>query len=104
MHIVNLMSLSFVGRPGPQVGVHHFLSRRPAEEQGEEDLRGVCYCCFTLEQADLTAGVSGFDGPLLCLTRFRASLYPCPETPQERKEMLAGVNSRIDDLQMVSPG
>ncbi|KAK7919529.1 hypothetical protein WMY93_010813 [Mugilogobius chulae] len=31
---------------------------------------------------------------------FRASLYPCPETPQERKEMLAGVNSRIDDLQM----
>ncbi|XP_034414407.1 V-type proton ATPase 116 kDa subunit a-like isoform X5 [Cyclopterus lumpus] len=32
---------------------------------------------------------------------FRASLYPCPETPLERKEMLAGVNSRIDDLQMV---
>lgn len=33
--------------------------------------------------------------------RFRASLYPCPETPQERKEMAAGVNTRIDDLQMV---
>uniref|UniRef100_UPI00398EFEBB V-type proton ATPase 116 kDa subunit a 1 isoform X2 n=1 Tax=Pristiophorus japonicus TaxID=55135 RepID=UPI00398EFEBB len=32
---------------------------------------------------------------------FRASLYPCPETPHERKEMLAGVNTRIDDLQMV---
>ncbi|XP_056608473.1 V-type proton ATPase 116 kDa subunit a isoform X6 [Triplophysa dalaica] len=32
---------------------------------------------------------------------FRASLYPCPETPHERKEMAAGVNSRIDDLQMV---
>ncbi|XP_051994848.1 V-type proton ATPase 116 kDa subunit a 1-like isoform X3 [Xyrauchen texanus] len=32
---------------------------------------------------------------------FRASLYPCPETPQERKEMSAGVNTRIDDLQMV---
>ncbi|XP_034046242.1 V-type proton ATPase 116 kDa subunit a isoform X2 [Thalassophryne amazonica] len=32
---------------------------------------------------------------------FRASLYPCPETSQERKEMLAGVNARIDDLQMV---
>uniref|UniRef100_A0A669ESY8 V-type proton ATPase subunit a n=1 Tax=Oreochromis niloticus TaxID=8128 RepID=A0A669ESY8_ORENI len=30
-----------------------------------------------------------------------ATLYPCPETPQERKEMLAGVNARIDDLQMV---
>uniref|UniRef100_A0A6Q2Y086 V-type proton ATPase subunit a n=1 Tax=Esox lucius TaxID=8010 RepID=A0A6Q2Y086_ESOLU len=32
---------------------------------------------------------------------FRASLYPCPETPQERKEMAAGVATRIDDLQMV---
>ncbi|XP_039596048.1 V-type proton ATPase 116 kDa subunit a isoform X2 [Polypterus senegalus] len=32
---------------------------------------------------------------------FRASLYPCPETPQERKEMATGVNTRIDDLQMV---
>uniref|UniRef100_H2UPV6 V-type proton ATPase subunit a n=1 Tax=Takifugu rubripes TaxID=31033 RepID=H2UPV6_TAKRU len=32
---------------------------------------------------------------------FRATLYPCPETPQERKEMLAGVNARIEDLQMV---
>ncbi|KAK3553165.1 hypothetical protein QTP86_031740 [Hemibagrus guttatus] len=31
---------------------------------------------------------------------FRATLYPCPETPQERKEMAAGVNTRIDDLQM----
>ncbi|XP_034414410.1 V-type proton ATPase 116 kDa subunit a-like isoform X7 [Cyclopterus lumpus] len=35
---------------------------------------------------------------------FRASLYPCPETPLERKEMLAGVNSRIDDLQMERSG
>lgn len=34
--------------------------------------------------------------------RFRASLYPCPETPQERKEMASGVNTRIDDLQMVN--
>uniref|UniRef100_A0A8C8DE36 V-type proton ATPase subunit a n=1 Tax=Oryzias sinensis TaxID=183150 RepID=A0A8C8DE36_9TELE len=32
---------------------------------------------------------------------FRATLYPYPDTPQERKEMLAGVNARIDDLQMV---
>ncbi|XP_065752565.1 V-type proton ATPase 116 kDa subunit a 1 isoform X17 [Phocoena phocoena] len=32
---------------------------------------------------------------------FRASIYPCPETPQERKEMASGVNTRIDDLQMV---
>ncbi|KAM3864077.1 V-type proton ATPase 116 kDa subunit a isoform 10-T10 [Diretmus argenteus] len=35
---------------------------------------------------------------------FRASLYPCPETPQERKEMAAGVNARIDDLQMEKSG
>jgi len=35
---------------------------------------------------------------------FRASLYPCPETPQERKEMASGVNTRIDDLQMVPEG
>uniref|UniRef100_A0A3Q3X878 V-type proton ATPase subunit a n=1 Tax=Mola mola TaxID=94237 RepID=A0A3Q3X878_MOLML len=32
---------------------------------------------------------------------FRATLYPCPETPPERKEMLAGVHARIEDLQMV---
>ncbi|XP_060757952.1 V-type proton ATPase 116 kDa subunit a isoform X1 [Neoarius graeffei] len=32
---------------------------------------------------------------------FRATLYPCPETPQERKEMAVGVNTRIDDLLMV---
>jgi hypothetical protein len=37
-------------------------------------------------------------------SRFRASLYPCPETPQERKEMASGVNTRIDDLQMVHRG
>uniref|UniRef100_A0A7N9D8V3 V-type proton ATPase subunit a n=1 Tax=Macaca fascicularis TaxID=9541 RepID=A0A7N9D8V3_MACFA len=35
---------------------------------------------------------------------FRASLYPCPETPQERKEMASGVNTRIDDLQMEHSG
>ncbi|KAJ8251238.1 hypothetical protein GJAV_G00218830 [Gymnothorax javanicus] len=32
---------------------------------------------------------------------FRASLYPCPDTAQERKEMATGVNARIDDLQLV---
>ncbi|XP_019405995.1 PREDICTED: V-type proton ATPase 116 kDa subunit a isoform X8 [Crocodylus porosus] len=35
---------------------------------------------------------------------FRASLYPCPETPQERKEMASGVNTRIEDLQMEHSG
>ncbi|XP_070185306.1 V-type proton ATPase 116 kDa subunit a 1-like isoform X4 [Littorina saxatilis] len=32
---------------------------------------------------------------------FKASLYPCPETPQERDEMLRGVNTRLEDLKTV---
>lgn len=32
---------------------------------------------------------------------FRASLYPCPETPPERREMIGGVISRIEDLNTV---
>ncbi|KAL8619231.1 hypothetical protein ACOMHN_050012 [Nucella lapillus] len=32
---------------------------------------------------------------------FKASLYPCPETPQEREEMLKGVNTRLEDLKTV---
>lgn len=32
---------------------------------------------------------------------FRASLYPCPETPAERREMLGGVVARIEDLNTV---
>lgn len=40
---------------------------------------------------------------LFCLTsyRFRATLYPCPESQGERKEMALGVNTRIEDLQAV---
>ena len=34
--------------------------------------------------------------------RFRASLYPCPDTAAERREMAIGVNTRIEDLQTVS--
>uniref|UniRef100_A0A8C2ZR96 V-type proton ATPase subunit a n=1 Tax=Cyclopterus lumpus TaxID=8103 RepID=A0A8C2ZR96_CYCLU len=37
----------------------------------------------------------------ICEGYVTPTLYPCPETPQERKEMLAGVNARIEDLQMV---
>ena len=33
---------------------------------------------------------------------FRATLYPCPETPAERREMAVGVMTRIEDLQTVS--
>ncbi|XP_053385232.1 V-type proton ATPase 116 kDa subunit a 1-like isoform X2 [Mercenaria mercenaria] len=32
---------------------------------------------------------------------FRATLYPCPETAQERQEMLNGVSTRLDDLAIV---
>uniref|UniRef100_H2ZGY9 V-type proton ATPase subunit a n=1 Tax=Ciona savignyi TaxID=51511 RepID=H2ZGY9_CIOSA len=32
---------------------------------------------------------------------FRATLYPCPETPQERREIALGVMTRIEDLQTV---
>uniref|UniRef100_A0A914PQA5 V-type proton ATPase subunit a n=1 Tax=Panagrolaimus davidi TaxID=227884 RepID=A0A914PQA5_9BILA len=32
---------------------------------------------------------------------FRASVYPCPDTPQERREMSIGVMTRIEDLKTV---
>lgn len=32
---------------------------------------------------------------------FRATLYPCPETPAERREMSIGVMTRIEDLNTV---
>ncbi|KAL4240590.1 hypothetical protein ACF0H5_001382 [Mactra antiquata] len=32
---------------------------------------------------------------------FRATLYPCPESAQERQEMLNGVSTRLDDLSIV---
>lgn len=32
---------------------------------------------------------------------FRATLYPCPETPAERREMAIGVMTRIEDLKTV---
>ena len=35
------------------------------------------------------------------LSRFRATLYQCPETADERSKMTAAVSSRIDDLHSV---
>jgi V-type H+-transporting ATPase subunit a len=32
---------------------------------------------------------------------FSATLYPCPDTPQERREMSIGVMTRIEDLKTV---
>jgi len=34
--------------------------------------------------------------------RYRATVYPCPEKVEERREMLANLGSRIADLQIVS--
>jgi hypothetical protein len=36
------------------------------------------------------------------MDRFRAILYPCPETQNERREMSMGVMTRIEDLNTVS--
>lgn len=33
---------------------------------------------------------------------FRATLYPCPEAPTDRREMAMGVMTRIEDLNTVS--
>lgn len=33
---------------------------------------------------------------------FRAAIYPCPDTPQERREMSIGVMTRIEDLKIAS--
>jgi len=35
------------------------------------------------------------------LLRFRATIYPCPDSPQERREMSIGVMTRIEDLKTV---
>ncbi len=32
---------------------------------------------------------------------FRATVYPCPDTPQERREMSIGVMTRLEDLKTV---
>lgn len=91
-------SLFVTGWSGAQIRVYHLLPRRPAEEQSEEDLWRVCSRVFSeLFWSFYTKVIKHFK----LVARFRASLYPCPETPQERKEMAAGVNTRIDDLQMV---
>ena len=37
----------------------------------------------------------------LFIQRFKATIYPCPETPNERKDMLNGVSMRLDELKTV---
>lgn len=98
----NCVVLCFpTGWPGPQVRLHHFLPRRPAQEQSQEDLWGVNDILTFVQDYQLFWANSSISA-CLPIFRFRATLYPCPETPPERKEMLAGVHARIEDLQMVS--
>uniref|UniRef100_A0A674MDR8 V-type proton ATPase subunit a n=1 Tax=Takifugu rubripes TaxID=31033 RepID=A0A674MDR8_TAKRU len=66
-----------------------FLRQADIEDSLEDPATVMVFSCQSLMFASLP------------LFSFRATLYPCPETPQERKEMLAGVNARIEDLQMV---
>ena len=35
------------------------------------------------------------------MDRFHASLYPCPDTQKERRQVALGVMTRIEDLQTV---
>ena len=37
----------------------------------------------------------------LCVHRFRATLYQCPETSGEREQMTVAVSNRIRDLESV---
>uniref|UniRef100_F6PPP0 V-type proton ATPase subunit a n=1 Tax=Callithrix jacchus TaxID=9483 RepID=F6PPP0_CALJA len=74
-----------------------FLRQAEIENPLEDPVTDYFLRLFKLDK------LRNFDDPkaVSVHSRFRASLYPCPETPQERKEMASGVNTRIDDLQMV---
>lgn len=81
-----------LGRTGQQDGIHHLLPRWSAENQSEEDLWGVGLAYRVLPHLHhFHTNVSSF----------RATLYPCPDTPQERREMSIGVMTRIEDLKTV---
>jgi len=41
-------------------------------------------------------------GCVFFIDRYRATVYPCPEKLEERRDMLANLGARIADLQIVS--
>jgi len=41
-------------------------------------------------------------GCTISVDRYRATVYPCPEKLEERRDMLANLGARISDLQIVS--
>jgi len=57
-------------------------------------MRRVCSC-------RLWGVIFVFTDYSLQVFRFRATIYPCPSTPQERREMSIGVMTRIEDLKTV---
>jgi hypothetical protein len=80
------------GWSSDEICFHHLLPRRSAEDTCEENLRrvsGRTNCCRHSHMYYFP-------------TRFRATLYPCPETAPERREMAIGVMTRIEDLNTVS--
>lgn len=66
------------------------------------------YCYVQGHELQKTVFVVFFHGEQIKLrvkkvcNGFQATLYPCPATFKEQQEMLAGVESRIKDLEIVS--
>ena len=66
---------------------HHFPL------QGEQVYKSVFIIFFQGEQLKLRV-------KKIC-EGFRATMYPCPEAPADRREMAMGVKTRLDDLNTV---
>ncbi|XP_067022840.1 V-type proton ATPase 116 kDa subunit a 1-like isoform X1 [Acropora muricata] len=67
----------------------------PLEDPSTGDLVNKCVFIIFFQGDQLKSRVKK-----IC-EGFRATLYPCPETAAERREMAIGVNTRIEDLQTV---
>nr|CAD7401631.1 unnamed protein product [Timema cristinae] len=78
-----------------------------ASSRGSESPRLSACCGGYLAGIYKTVFVAFFQGEQLksrvkkVCTGFHASLYPCPNVYSEREEMLAGVKTRLEDLNMV---
>ncbi|CAJ0580626.1 unnamed protein product, partial [Mesorhabditis spiculigera] len=73
----------------------------------QSDIDDVIQDAVTGESVNKTVFIIFFQGDQLktkvkkICEGFRATLYPCPDTPQERREMSIGVMTRIEDLKTV---
>ncbi|KAH0510186.1 V-type proton ATPase 116 kDa subunit a isoform 4 [Microtus ochrogaster] len=103
------------GKLGFTAGVIHRERLASFERLLWRVCRGNVYLKFsemdTLLEDPVTVGVSGLQKGLrklpgvpstkdssLTTSWFRATIYPCPESAVERREMLASVNVRLEDL------